>query len=246
MGKPLVMEISFNSDASRHGTLFMDGERVRSLTSFVPADISLIRSHQPERERVEKFIAASYTRYYGARITCHYPMLMSVSGHDGNIAAAVGVRMAARGALFLEQYLPNPVEAMLTNAFDKDVKRSEIVEIGNLASAGSGASVFLFVALAAYLQQHRLSYAVATATQGLRRSFALLEIDWIELGTATSDALPDKGAAWGSYYGRNPKIVAGRVPPAFANLDSFMPSSINKDLGKILSYHPREMTEIIQ
>jgi Thermostable hemolysin len=66
---------------------------------------------------------------------------------------------------------------------------SSIVEIGNLVSIGRGASLFLFVALAAFLHRNRFTYAVATATQSLGRSFDAFGFESIELGQASPQVL---------------------------------------------------------
>ena len=244
--KPDLLEISFHSDAMNHGTLFMDRARVRHLTRFVPMDISLTVSHQSDRARIEEFISDRYEKCYGSRISCHYSSLMSVADKTGNIAAAVGLRFAADEDLFLEQYLQHPADEILSDKFGIGIGRDQIVEIGNLASSGRGASLFLFIAMAAYLHRHGIAYAAVTATHGLRRSFAMLGIDWTELGAARPEALPDKGAAWGSYYSRDPKIVAGCVSPALARLNAFLPLAENNEIEKILSYLPSSKRKNLQ
>ena len=148
-----MLEISFQSDATARGTLWMDEERVRALTTLSPAGIAITQSFLPDRERVANFIATTYRREYGSVIAHHYPTLMSVHDSSGTVLAAVGFRLASKERLFLEQYPPQPVETCVSKRFGlPGVTREAIVEIGNLGSAGRGASMFLFVALAAYLE----------------------------------------------------------------------------------------------
>lgn len=237
-----MLEISFHSDAERRGTLFMDRERVQTLTSLVPTAISLTHLSVPNRDRVERFIESVYARGYGSCITQHYPTLMDVHDASGHVAAAVGMRRAGEDHLFLERYLEAPIEDIATQAYGEPITRDEIVEIGNLASAGNGASVFLFVTLAAYLRQQNLSYAAVTATQALRRSFALFGIPFLEIGRADAAALPDRGAAWGTYYSKDPKVLIGAITPAYARLEPYLPLTHNKELKQLFArLHPEAL-----
>jgi hypothetical protein len=101
---------------------------------------------------VEAFIRAVYVRSYKADIAVSYPILMSVRDAGGTILAAVGFRYAKEEPLFLENYTGAPIEQVLRTP------RERIAEIGNLASAGGGASIFLFAALASYLNFKGIDY----------------------------------------------------------------------------------------
>jgi Thermostable hemolysin len=235
-----MLEISLNTDSRVNGTLVMDERRLRKLTSVTPLGISITQWFQPDRDRIERFIESTYRYHYGSTIKGHYPTLMSVYDPRGRVLAAVGLRLAGDEPLFLEQYLEQPVDAAIRAVLGQPVGRDAIVEIGNLTSAGRGASVFLFVGLAAYLRQQRLAFAVATGTKGLRRSLARFGIEFRELGAADPSALPDGGASWGGYYERDPKIIAGAIQPAFARLEAYLPAAYNLDLERLFtrSRHP--------
>ncbi len=230
-----MLAISFKADALLRGQLFMDGERLQRLTRLVPSSISVTTSCRPDRERVERFIERRYEECYGSTIQRHYPTLMSVRDESDRIIAAVGARLAADEKLFLEAYLARPVETALRDATGKAVARDRIVEIGNLVSAGRGASVFLFIALAAYLRHQSLDYAVVTATKSLRRSFSLFGLGALELATARPELLADRGASWGSYYTREPKVLVGAISSGFRCLEQFLPHAHNSELGRLFA-----------
>lgn len=230
-----MLEISFNSGDEVQGTLFMDRERVGNLTSLIPSAISLTHLAGPDRAEVEAFIEQVYARRFRSVIARHYPTLMNVHDQHGRVAAAVGVRLAADEPLFLERYLDQPVESALAPAMHDAISRGSIVEIGNLASTSRGASVFLFVTLAAYLRQQQLTHAVVTGTKALRRSFALFGFDFVDLGTANPEALPDGGASWGSYYTRDPKVLGGAIAPACARLEPYLPTEKNGDMKRLFA-----------
>ncbi|MCB2109038.1 MAG: thermostable hemolysin, partial [Rhodobacteraceae bacterium] len=163
--------------------------------------------------------------------------------HDaaGEILAAVGFRSASEEPLFLEQYLALPVEQELAAARVINIDREQIVEIGSLASQGKGASIFLFVVLAAYLRQRGFAYACATATGVLRRTFTMFGFDVVELAHASGDRLSDHGDSWGKYYETDPRVIAGGIAGCYAQLERFVPTAQNSEFGRLiprLHYRP--------
>ncbi|HBR68830.1 MAG TPA: hypothetical protein DEA55_05580 [Rhodospirillaceae bacterium] len=160
---------------------------------------------EPERERVEDFIRAIYKQSYDADITVNYPVLMSVRNADGDILAAVGFRYAKDEQLFLEYYTQEPIERLL------DCPRHEIVEIGNLASAGQGASAFLFAALASYLNNKGIRHAAVTGTDFLHRYFERVGLKPQKICNADIKAVEHDRQNWGSYYDTQPRVLVGSV-----------------------------------
>lgn len=172
-----------------------------------------------ERRRVEAFIEDAYARAYGSRIGAHYPTLMSVQDESGKIYAVVGFRLAGAEPLFLEQYLDVGIETALSDAQTTPVARSEIVEIGNLASNGRGATIFLFADLSKHLRRLGATFAVATATAELRGIFQRAGLQAFSLTAADPARLADHGADWGDYYRADPVVLAGSIASAFEPLD---------------------------
>lgn len=202
-----------------------DPPNIASATRFRRALTSrLVRFDDPcqaERRRVEAFIETSYLSAYGSYIGRHYPTLMSVQDEAGQIYAVVGFRLAGDEPLFLEQYLDGPVEATLSDAISATVTRPEIVEIGNLASNGRGATIFLFAAMARHLMTLGAHFAVATATEELRGVFSKAGLGAMRLATADPDRLLDHGVSWGAYYQTRPVVLAGSIQAAAAPLTRF-------------------------
>lgn len=170
---------------------------------------------------MERFIEDAYAEAYGSRIQAHYPTLMSVQDEAGVIYAVVGFRHASEERLFLEQYLDAPVEVVMGQAIGTPVERGHVVEIGGLASSGQGATVFLFAAMAHHLQGEGLRFAVATATEELRRIFSRAGLGALQLAKADPRRLEDGGGAWGAYYQADPVVLAGCISTATGPLDHF-------------------------
>ena len=188
----------------------------------------IIRFDDPcrdERRRVERFIEEAYAQAYCGQIQDHYPTLMSVQDEAGRLYAAVGFRRAGELPLFLEQYLEDPVEVVLARAIGTAVTRDHVAEIGNLASSGQGATILLFAALAHHLQQEGLRFAVATATNELRRIFQKAGLGALQIARADPRRLKDGGGSWGAYYQTDPVVLAGSIGAATTPLDDFYRSA---------------------
>ncbi|MET0679447.1 MAG: thermostable hemolysin [Burkholderiales bacterium] len=168
------------------------------------------RTH-PHRASFEQFIAARFHRAYGARVAHFSPHLLGVRDALAQWQASSGYTPAEGQSLFLEQYLDRPIEGSLASGVGRPVAREGIVEVGNLAAVSAGMARTLIPLLARHL--HRLGYewVVFTATRELRNTFRRLGLNPLRLARADPTRLPDGGANWGSYYERDPLVMAGRI-----------------------------------
>jgi hypothetical protein len=167
-----------------------------------------------ERARVEQFISQAYGAAYGAVIRDFLPQLVGIF-RDDELLAACGLREARAERLFLETYLDQPVEHRLSDLTRSHVRRSAIVEIGNLAIARPGAARLLITMLTEHLARRGSEWAVFTAVPTLRNNFSALQIPRLVLGDARPERLdPDVREAWGSYYDCSPQVSAVRVADA--------------------------------
>lgn len=207
-----MLKIRLQENDRNTANLFFRSRSLSRISKLVPAVVDITGRFRPERRRVEDFIHDIYARSYDADITVAYPMLMSVRNTDGDILAAVGFRYADHESLFLEHYTNAPIEQVLKTPRDR------IVEIGNLASAGGGASIFLFAALASYLDFKKIDYATVTGTDYLHRTFEKLGLNPQKICDASLEAVQCDGQNWGSYYDTNPRVLAGSVPQSVARL----------------------------
>jgi len=169
-------------------------------------ELQLHRPGDDSRAGVEQFIAGVYRDHFDARLTQFMPVL--VSGHGGALHAAAGYRDGTE-TLFVEQYLPQPIEAMLAAATGRAVDRSRIVEVGQFASRRPGAGRRLIDALARHLVAAGYRWAVITATAELRRLLARRRLLALPLGAADPHCLGTAARQWGSYYRHAPKVIAG-------------------------------------
>lgn len=163
----------------------------------------------PRRAAAESFIRQVFRQHYGAEVRSFAPNLMLLEDEQ-RIAAAAGWRCAGDEALFLENYLDQPVDQALSRLAGQPVHRQRVVEVGHLAADRPGSSVQVIVALAAHLD--RLGYEwVFTATRQLIGIFQRLGLPPLALAPADPARLGAQAADWGSYYASAPVVVAGRI-----------------------------------
>lgn len=172
-----------------------------------------------ERSDVERFIHGVYRERYGARVQHYAPVLVSLrnAGHD--IIAAAGYRIADTAALFLERYLPQPVETLLASDTTQRVTRARIVEVGHLSASQAGAGKRLIHLMGPHLAGLGLEWVVSTLTQELQHLFVRLGITPLALGVADPALLGAAASDWGSYYDHRPVVVAGRIDLALRMLE---------------------------
>lgn len=213
-----MLKIVLTDDEGYEQSLNFNERRLKFFTRLSPRVISIASEQSPERKRVERFIENKFRDSYGAEIARHYPVLMSVRDESDAILGAAGFRCAKDEPLFLEQYLFHAVEESHRRVSGEARPRHAFVEVGNLASSGSGASIFLFTALHAYLLQHGFATSAVTATDFLHRYFLKLGLKPNVLGAADQSLLPDNGTSWGSYYEANPRVITGDMRETYEQL----------------------------
>jgi len=175
-----------------------------------------------QRARVERFIERSFRDRFGSLIVHHYPTLLSLQSDDGNVLATIGLRGASLEPLFLERYFDEPIERVISQATGVAIPRTDILEIGNMASIGRTASARLIAASASYLSTCQCRYAVVTATEELRRMLGSFGFAWRALGAARADRLVDHGRSWGSYYEQDPEILVGEIRQTSQRMQSYV------------------------
>lgn len=169
------------------------------------------RSH-PQRQELESFVERRFAEAYGASVVADYPLIAGLVTADGEVLAAVGVRLAEDGPLFLERYLDVPVEDEVGRVLSVTARRDEIVEIGAFASNHPAWSMQLFDTLPPWLVAVvGRRYAVATLRPELSRLLGRSGFDFRPVAGADPGLLGDAAAAWGSYYDGSPVVYAGHI-----------------------------------
>lgn len=99
---------------------------------FVKENIASVSFYDGARDdayEIKAFISDVFYRFYKAKIKVGFPHLLSVIGLDKTIFAAVGFRVAAESELFLEQYLDEKVEEVVSKVVGEKISRSELLKL---------------------------------------------------------------------------------------------------------------------
>lgn len=199
---------------------------IRSDQGSLPATVTLIPEYKIERQSVEQFIHAVYAEQYAADIQHFMPVLMGLHAKSGSYLAALGMRLAKDGPLFLENYLDKPIEEVLSTATHSDTNeaaRDTIVEVGNLAAHHAGGTRWLIIALTAYLQGAGFDWVAFTSVPSLRNSFRKLGLKLYTLGEAEQHRLPQaEHGHWGRYYQSQPLVMAVNVHHTYGVLERLL------------------------
>lgn len=191
---------------------------LRPVVAAAPSRLQLHPSDSPRRAEIEAFIQAVYRERYGAELRRFAPWLVSLHDEQGHCVAAAGYRAADGGPLFLERYLPAPVQTLLPAAQGGGPRREAIVEVGHLAAVRAGEGRRLILLLGPHLAQQGFEWVVSTLTQELRNLFVRMGVAPLALGVADPDVLGEQAAQWGSYYDHRPLVLAGRLDAALQTL----------------------------
>jgi Thermostable hemolysin len=165
----------------------------------------------PARGEVEAFIHAVFKHAYDAEVTNFMPHLVALRDNSGVLMAAFGLKKASDGPLFLEQYLDEPIEALVSKKLGKTIARKQITKIGNLAVANPRNAGVLIAHVIQHSLDMGIEWCVATAHHSLQNGVVKGGRDVYPLFPADKARLTvEEQAKWGSYYDRMPQVVAIR------------------------------------
>ncbi|MBU0522389.1 MAG: thermostable hemolysin [Gammaproteobacteria bacterium] len=171
-----------------------------------------------ERPVFEAFIQQRFRKAHGADIRHFMPELFGMSDASGSLCAVAGVRMANAESLFLERYLDESIEPLISAAADRPVDRAGIVEVGNLAASDTGSARMSIIAITYLLAMGGLEWVAFTGNIGLVNSFHRLGLKPVTLCAADPERLGDERQHWGSYYESKPWVHVGNIRAGFIHL----------------------------
>jgi len=190
---------------------------------------------EPLRPVFEAFIQQRFRKAHGADIRHFMPELFGMNNASGQLCAVAGVRLANSEPLFLERYLDEPIDPLISVAADCAVDRAGIVEVGNLAATDTGSARMSIIAITYLLAMGGLEWVTFTGNIGLVNSFHRLGLKPVTLCAADPARLGDDRHSWGSYYESKPWVHVGNIRAGFIHLRNIgmfnrlgLPSSIEE------------------
>jgi len=179
------------------------------------AKIKAVSLGDDERPQVETFIKDIFRKHHGAELNHFAPSLLAIFNPQNEVEAALGYRLAGNEALFLEHYLDQSIESLVSNYMGQTIERQSIGETGNLASSNASSCKTLFAYTADYLHQQGVEWFVSTGTAVMRVVYRRLGIKAHIIHDVTKSSLSEKQQhTWGSFYEDKPKIILINVAQA--------------------------------
>lgn len=179
-------------------------------------NIDLIPIGDSERKNVENFIHDRFDAEYNADVHHFMPNLLRLTTNSGEMIAVAGYHHASEGRLFLERYLDEPIEDVLSRTYKQPISRDSIVEVGNMAEAYPGAGRAGITAWTAFLCGMGYQWSVFTGVAKLRNGFNRLGIKTEQIGMADPSRLDGEALQqWGSYYDARPIIISGNLTKGY-------------------------------
>jgi hypothetical protein len=173
---------------------------------------------EPARPVFEAFIQHRFRKAHGADIRHFMPELFGMRNAAEELCAVVGVRLADGEPLFLERYLDEPIDPLISAAAEHPVDRAAIVEVGNLAASDTGSARLSIIAMTYLLAMGGLEWVAFTGNVGLVNSFHRIGLKPITLCAADPARLGDDRDSWGSYYESKPWVHVGNIRAGFIHL----------------------------
>ena len=170
---------------------------------------NILRSdaEDPQRAHVESLIVDVYYAVHQARLSAFMPELFAIQDEHQHPVAAIGMRRIDDQPIFLEQYLDTAVELCVSDVAGTPVARSEIAEVGNLASVSLGGGRLLIAFMVHHLAACGIRYAVCTGTNAVRAALKRMGVDFSLIREAQAERLGDALVHWGNYYQHNPYVL---------------------------------------
>ena len=202
-----------------------------------PASIAqgyfVANSQQPIHRSLATRIQAGFAKHYGADVQEFMPLLACL-GYSEQRYCCFGLRSASQ-PLFINQYLEQPLAEHLQQW---QCLPSQCIELGNLVSTHSQATLAHFVVLAKALQQADKRKLVFCATAHIRNLLTRIGAPFAVLGDAKPERLADCGLSWGSYYKNTPQVCVVDVKQVCHHVDStdtlaFFAKSYQSDIANL-------------
>lgn len=176
-----------------------------------PLNLVLYFPSSLNRVHVESFIYNQFKLKHNAEISQYMPYLLSLENANHEVLSAAGFRPSCNEQLFLEQYLDEPIEMLLSGYFGEKIYRNSIIEVGNLASDCPGSSRLMIMAMTCLFDQQGFEWVVMTGTNELLNIFRNLQLQPLPLTPAEASRLNKEQDKWGSYYTHDPQVMTGNI-----------------------------------
>lgn len=195
-----------------------------------------IRTKQANNAEILTYISKIYSETYNADVSPSPDLLVyTTKGENVEIMACAGMYMGKDDkALFSERYLKGEsLHDVLIDRYD-NIRRSEIVEIGALASDCPKYASLIIKILPLLSWSLGFRVILCTATKQLRILFKYYKIPFEYICDATPDVLSESERDnWGTYYDNSPQLVFISLDNCGHLFDRYCGKLIPDEIGQL-------------
>ena len=174
--------------------------------------VSWIDPRHKARSALEHFIHQNYLRVHQAEINHFFDHLFACSDGE-NFMASLGINfLKDTQHAFVEQYLNDSAEKVISILLNQSISRDEIVELGNLSSVMAGATRRMIHKISPQLITKGVRWAIFTINKSVLNAFIKSGLNPIFITAAEKTKLIDQSTNWGNYYKTNPGVYVVRIP----------------------------------
>lgn len=163
-----------------------------------------------ERSSLEARIRTGFGNHFGACISGFMPKFAYYEHHSG-AGGVIGIRNAAEERLFLEDYLEDSIEGVVTTAAGTTVERCQIVEVGQFVVDDRDIVGAFFQDLVPFLIEQGYDWICFTGTGRVRSLLRRVGFHGKSVAIADPASIDNASDAWGSYYEHDPVVVVGKL-----------------------------------
>lgn len=170
-----------------------------------------INAKEDDSTEIIKYMSNKYKESYGAKVTPNPDLIIYITNtNDNRIMACAGVSIGSNDTtLFSERYLTGSLLYETLLKHHKNIKITEILEIGSLASNEPKYASLLIKLLPLLSWNMGLRVIICTTTKQLRTLFKYYKIPFEYICESSPDVLTDSERnQWGSYYDNSPQLVS--------------------------------------
>ncbi len=188
------------------------------------ACIQVISKNSEKYSKVCSLIENVFSDAFDARIKRTPGLILAIEEtsdlNTTDVCAAMILNTNWENQFFSEQYFEGNIETLVSAWINSPVKRTEIVEIGGLASDGARKAAQQLIAEAPwFLMGMGYRYALVTITAQVRFLFNKTGIIYKHLCVAREECLPESHRAiWGRYYEQKPETCVVDLFASHLNL----------------------------
>lgn len=193
--------------------------------------LEIVAPNHPLWPQVTQQLTKRYEQAFDAHLGTFMPEFMTLL-IDGHITSLCGFRNAGDEALFLEQYLDEQAEVILSQHFQVNIERSSVIEFGQLASFAQGNSPIHFFLMAEKLVEQGYEWCIFTATDPLHALMKRLGLTPVVIADASADRVPEAETIWGTYYQHKPRVMAGNLVQGYQLLRQIFHDSNKQEANK--------------